>query len=1032
MADELQRLTAALADRYRILRKLGHGGMASVYLAEDLKHHRQVAVKVLAPELAAALGPDRFLREIEIAARLDHPHILPLHDSGQADGLLFYVMPYVEAGTLRDRLNAEKQLPLDDALQIAREVADALSYAHGHDVVHRDIKPENILLAGGHARVADFGIARAITAAGGAKITQTGLVVGTVRYMSPEQAAASVDIDGRSDLYSLGCVLFEMLAGEPPFVGTPESVMRQHMIADPPSITSRRPAVPPQVAAAIMRALSKTPADRFNPTAQFADALRNVDRTMMMPSTPGTAAARPAVATNPALAAGAFAGVSALVLAIVYLLVLQIGLPTWVFAGAVALLIIGLPIIILTANAERKRGAVAATGLLTWRNALRGGGAAFGALAVVTAGYVTMRALGIGPAASLVSRGAVRARERVILADFENRTSDSTTGVTVTEMMRVGLSRSTAISVVNPDQVGRILEMMQRRLADGLPAKVAEEAATRDGIKAVIAGEVIPVGKGLTMNARLVTAGGDVLTEESESVASADELVAGVDRLSGKLRARFGESLRSIRAEQPLDRVTTGSMKALRSFSLGLQALDQGDASRSMKLMDEAIAADSTFAMAYRKLAVILRNAAEQRARSVWAAKMAYANRDHLTERERYLVTAAYHMVVTGNRDEQIANYRNVLDRYPDDTYALTNMGVLYSELRDYPRAAEYARRGAAVDSTTPNSYENLVEALGRQKQFDSADVAARTFQRRFPTNPDVKLSFLINEAMRQNYDSAAVLTQGLLGDQRGTVYWEAIAYEWWGHLDALRGQLESAHRRWKEAFRLTEARGLEGTYLERTARRALAERLIYDDPKIGRQLLHSALQRFPLKSLSPLDRPYGFLAMAYGAAGETGRAQALVDEFQRTPEADHGQEAERWAQGARGVIALTEGKTDDAIASFRKFDDGNACATCATPWLALAYDKAGDKDSVRVLYERFVNLPSADVWYDDGHLSQAYLRLGELYEERGDVAKAVEYYAHLEKNLKHADPALQPLHRTAQQAILRLTSEPGKGRVVK
>ena len=209
--------------------------MATVYLAEDVKHHRRVAVKVLRAELAAALGPERFLREIEIGAQLHHPHILPLYDSGGAAGFLYYVMPYVEGESLRDRLAREKQLPLDDALQIAREVADALSYAHSHDVVHRDIKPENILLESGHAVVADFGIARAITAAGGEKLTETGLALGTPAYMSPEQAAGSKELDGRSDLYSLGCVLYEMLAGQPPFTGpTVQSLTHQHLTVEPP------------------------------------------------------------------------------------------------------------------------------------------------------------------------------------------------------------------------------------------------------------------------------------------------------------------------------------------------------------------------------------------------------------------------------------------------------------------------------------------------------------------------------------------------------------------------------------------------------------------------------------------------------------------------------------------------------------------------------------------------------------------------------------------------------------------------------
>jgi eukaryotic-like serine/threonine-protein kinase len=274
VADIPQTLAAALQDRYVLERELGRGGMATVYLAEDLKHHRQVALKVLSPELAGVLGPERFLREIEIAAGLHHPHILPLYDSGEAAGMLFYVMPYVEGRSLRDRLARERQLPIEDALRIAREVADALSYAHSHGVVHRDIKPENILLEAEHAVVADFGIARAVSAAGGHALTVTGITLGTPAYMSPEQAAGSQELDGRSDLYSLACVLYEMLAGQPPFTGpTAGSVVHQHMTADPPPITQLRPAVSAELAGTLARALAKTPADRFNPVAQFADAL---------------------------------------------------------------------------------------------------------------------------------------------------------------------------------------------------------------------------------------------------------------------------------------------------------------------------------------------------------------------------------------------------------------------------------------------------------------------------------------------------------------------------------------------------------------------------------------------------------------------------------------------------------------------------------------------------------------------------------------------------------------------------------------
>jgi len=274
MTDPAAAIAGALADRYRIERPLGAGGMATVYLAEDVKHERRVALKVLRPELAAAIGPERFLREIKITARLHHPHILELYDSGEAAGFLYYVMPFVDGESLRQRLEREKQLPLQDALRIAREVADALSYAHSLGIIHRDVKPENILLQAGHAVVADFGIARAVTTAGGEQLTETGVSIGTPTYMSPEQAGGEHELDGRSDLYALGCVLFEMLAGRAPFTGpTVESVIHQHLAAQPPAITSIRPAVPAAVSDALTRALAKTPADRFNPVAQFGEAL---------------------------------------------------------------------------------------------------------------------------------------------------------------------------------------------------------------------------------------------------------------------------------------------------------------------------------------------------------------------------------------------------------------------------------------------------------------------------------------------------------------------------------------------------------------------------------------------------------------------------------------------------------------------------------------------------------------------------------------------------------------------------------------
>jgi eukaryotic-like serine/threonine-protein kinase len=277
VTDVLGRLTTALADRYRIERELGAGGMATVYLAHDVRHDRQVALKVLRPELASILGAERFLSEIKTTAHLQHPHILPLHDSGEAEGLVFYVMPYVEGESLRDRLTRERQLPVEGAIRIASEVAGALDYAHRRGVVHRDIKPENILLHEGQALVADFGIALAASrTGGGTRLTETGMSLGTPHYMAPEQAMGEKEITPRADIYALGCVLYEMLSGEPPFTGpSAQAIIARVMTEEPRSLTLQRHTIPANIEAAVRTALEKLPADRFASAAEFAQALKD-------------------------------------------------------------------------------------------------------------------------------------------------------------------------------------------------------------------------------------------------------------------------------------------------------------------------------------------------------------------------------------------------------------------------------------------------------------------------------------------------------------------------------------------------------------------------------------------------------------------------------------------------------------------------------------------------------------------------------------------------------------------------------------
>jgi eukaryotic-like serine/threonine-protein kinase len=291
LTESTSRVAAALADRYQIERELGRGGTATVYLAQDLRHGRRVAIKVLYPELAASLGAERFLREVEIAAGLSHPNILALYDSGESDGLLYYVMPFIEGESLRHRLRREIQMPVDEASRIARDVAGALGFAHRHGIVHRDIKPENILLEGDRAFVADFGVARAIETASSERLTETGLAVGTATYMSPEQAAGRGRVDGRSDVYSLGCVLFEMLAGEPPFAGgTQQAIIAKHMQAAVPDLRVVRPSVTRRLRKVILTALAKVPADRYATADDLGRALASAAAETRRPTVPRRAA----------------------------------------------------------------------------------------------------------------------------------------------------------------------------------------------------------------------------------------------------------------------------------------------------------------------------------------------------------------------------------------------------------------------------------------------------------------------------------------------------------------------------------------------------------------------------------------------------------------------------------------------------------------------------------------------------------------------------------------------------------------------
>ena len=1034
MAELFTRLQAALADRYRVERELGRGGMATVFLALDLKHDRPVAVKVLRPELAAALGPERFLREIKLAARLTHPHILPLYDSGEADGFLFYVMPYVEGESLRDRLTRERQLPVDDAVRIAREVADALGFAHSQDVIHRDIKPENILFEAGHAVVSDFGIARAINAAGGDRLTETGLAVGTPSYMSPEQAAGGRELDGRSDLYSLACVMYEMLAGAPPFTGpTVESVVRQHLTAEAPPITTARPGTPPGVARALERALAKTPADRHPTAAAFAEALAPPTREGML--APAGATARvPGLGRVLAL----YLGASGAVLALVFGAMLALGLPDWFFPGAVVLLLLGLPIMIATGlvqagHAPARQLLAPVRHWLTWRRALVGGVLAFAGLGIAVTSYVVMRALGIGPIGSLVAAGVIDPRERIIMADVASHGGDSLLGGVVTEALRIDLAQSPLVNLAQPEYVRQALVRMERATNTPLDLALAREVAIREGLKAVIAGDIGTAGTSFVLSARLVsTETGDVLVAFRETAADSTLILRAIDRLSKRLRERIGESLKTIRANQPLDRVTTPSLAALKKYSQAIRASDiEGDFAKVTTLLEEAIALDTGFAMAHRKLGVELSNELQQRTRAVAAFTRAFEHRDRLTDRERYLTIGAYYLEANYQPDKAITAYQSLLDVYPNDSWALNNLGVVYEWLHDNVRAEQYYLRSAAVDSFNTVALTNLVDAQFALGKRDSARATLEHAAAKFPGNPGVQIQAARLASARGDYDSAEATIRALRNARRGSGFLQATTSGQLAALAALRGRLGEAGQHLHDAM-TAESNSSATDYLTRALQLATLEVVLRGAPTRGLRIVEDALNRHPLAAIDPLERPYVQLADVLALAGRPDRAVAMLAELEQAVVPDLRRFYEPFRQGALGQVALARGNYREAIPALRQAAEG-VCNLCPLPLLGRAYELAGEADSAITVYERYVTTantyrvigPGPIIGTDAYYLAETYQRLGELYEERGRRDKAIDYYSHFAALWKHADPELQPRVADARRRITRLSGEP-------
>ena len=789
MASDLRsQLQATLGDAYILERELGGGGMSRVFSAEEVRLKRKVVVKVLSPELAQGISIDRFEREIQTAAALQQANIVPVLTTGDTNGLPFYSMPFVEGESLRVHV-ARGPMAVTEVIGIMRDVSKALAYAHQRGVVHRDIKPDNVMLSGGTAVVLDFGIAKAISAArtqsGNATLTQIGTSIGTPAYMAPEQAAGDPNIDHRADIYSLGAMAYELLAGQAVFAGrTPQRMLAAHMGEAPKPITEFRPDIPAPLADLVMRCLAKDASGRPQSAQEIVKLLDSVTSGGMQSMPPvllgGPMMFRKAIF----IYAGSFIAVAILAKAAI----VGIGLPDWVFPGALVIMALGLPVVLWTGYVQRvtrramtqtptytpggtpslqMKGAMATLALkaaprVSWFKTARGGMIALGGFVGIIAIFMTMRALGIGPAATLRSAGKLGEREKLIVSEFRSVGGDTLLGATVTDAFRTALAQSNALNVLSSTTVREVMRRMRRPDSTRVTESVAHEIATREGMKALLAGEINGVGGRYVLSARLVsTISNDELATFREEAADEHDIIPAIGRLAKDVRAKVGENLRRVQAARTLDKVTTPSLDALQRYVQGVRAFESGDFEHGKTLLEEAIALDSGFSMAYRKLAVEESNRFGSQSHIQLLLQRAFDERARLTESERLITEGSYYM--SGAHPDAAKaeeSYVRLLEIDPNNTTALNNTAAILGRQGHFEKAVKYARRAIALQPNVLTYWDNVISNEVALGNLTKAQAALDSAERAIPNNPRMAIQRFWVTYGRGELDSAASIAK--------------------------------------------------------------------------------------------------------------------------------------------------------------------------------------------------------------------------------------------------------------------------------
>jgi tetratricopeptide (TPR) repeat protein len=830
--------------------------------------------------------------------------------------------------------------------------------------------------------------------------------------------------------------------------------MVAHMSETPKPVGQLRPDCPPVLGGLVMQCLAKDPTAR---PVSATELLQRLDA-VASPSAPNAAMPPILLGGRSMLwrALAVYAGAFAIVAIVARAALIAIGLPDWVFPGALAVMALGLPVILFTAYTHyishrlatstptftpggtptlaSAHGTMAALAVkasphVSWRRTARGGIIAVGVFILLVLGYMVLRALGIGPAGSLMASGKFSASDKVLVAAFDAPAADSSLGPTIAEAVRTNLSQSKAVHLVPTSAIVAALEQMKRPDTARVDLTIAREVAQRTGAKAVIAGNIAPVGTGYIVTARLVAAEkGDELASFRESAKDAGDLIPAVDRATKALRGKIGESLKAVRAAPRLDQVSTASLGALRSYTAGLRANDiQGDFPAAVQYFNDAIRQDSTFAMAYVQLAYSLQTLGSpvRIAQANAALTNAFRLRDRLPERERYNVEGAYYSSAEPDRGKAITAFRRAVELDSSNSDAANSLGVVLNNARDFP-GAEQAYRLALKDDLNATTLMNLAgdyAFMGRYAAFDSIVAIVQSSAGAFPTFP-ARFEQLWN---RRDYDAAERLgraTADTAQPRRAVGAQDALVW-----MAVLRGRLREADRRFVQVNEAkARVRGDTVSPHDIGLFHALVDGQLRGDVAKGMAALDAAYRIAPPASL-PLTRDRSpFLALGYTQLGSAAKARELVSGYETRLDALGRRREAVVLNRVRGDIARVEGKTDSAIVYLRRGDaeaDGLPSVNCmvCTPFLlGTVFDRAGQADSARTYFTQYVEMNGSGRTFIDRYwLAPTLFRLGELYENAGDVRHATEYYGRFVDLWKNADPELQPRVTEARGRIDRL-----------